>query len=94
MSSVEEARREKIKRSVQEIAGRKHNVTLAEIERVMSQLGDHCTVTSVENGHQRMYAIDGVRFGVCTHHPGRKQIKAIYVKEFLRAMSETGWYED
>ena len=41
-----------------------------------------------------MYAIDGVRFGICTNHPGKKQIKAIYVKQFLRAMAETGWYED
>jgi len=85
---------EKIKQSIREIAGRKQNVTLAEIERVMSQLKDHCAVSSVENDHQRMYAIDGVRFGICTHHPGTKQIKAIYVKQFLRAMAETGWYED
>lgn len=85
---------EKIKLLISEIAGRKHNVTLAEIERVMSQLQDHCTVSSVENDHQRMYAIDGVRFGVCTHRTGGKQLKAIYVKEFLRAMSETGWYEN
>ncbi|MGA2896866.1 MAG: hypothetical protein ABSE27_04635 [Acidobacteriaceae bacterium] len=85
---------EKIKLLIREIAGRKHNVTLAEIERVMNQLQDHCTVSSVENDHQRMYAIDGVRFGVCTHRSGGKQLKAIYVKEFLRAMSETGWYEN
>jgi hypothetical protein len=85
---------EKIKRTIREIAGRKQNVTLAEIERVMNQLKGHCAVTSIENDHQRMYAIDGVRFSICTHHPGTKQIKAIYVKQFLRAMAETGWYED
>jgi hypothetical protein len=90
MSSVE-----KIKRSIREIAGRKQNVTGAEIHRlVMGQMKDHCIVSCVENDHQRMYAIDGVRFGICTHHPGTKQIKAIYVKQFLRAMAETGWYED
>jgi len=49
---------EKIKRSIREIVDRKQNVTLAEIERVMNQLKDHCAVSSVENDHQRMYAID------------------------------------
>ena len=64
------------------------------IERLMNQLKEHATVASVENDHQRMYSVDGVRFGICTHHPGSKQIKSAYVKEFLRAMSDTGWYEN
>jgi hypothetical protein len=84
----------KIRSAIREIAGRKKNVTLAEIERLMNQLKEHAVVTSVENDHQRIYSIDGVRFGICTHHPGSKQIKSAYVKEFLRVMSETGWYED
>ena len=85
---------EKIKRSIREIAGKKQNATLADIERVMNQLKDHCSVSSVENDHQRLYVINGIRFSVCTHRSGGKQIKAIYVKLFLRAMTETGWYED
>jgi hypothetical protein len=85
---------EKIKKVISEIAGRKQNVTLAEIERVMNQLKDHCSVTLKQNVHQRLYSIDGVRFSICPHHPGGKQVKAVYVKEFLRAMSETGWYEN
>ena len=43
---------EKIKQSIREIAGRKQNVTLAEIERVMNQLKDHCRVSLVKNDHR------------------------------------------
>lgn len=85
---------EKIRRTIREIASRKQNVTLSEIERVMNQLNAFGTVSFVENDHQRLYSFEGIRFGICTHHPGKKQIKAIYVKNFLRVMAETGWYEN
>jgi hypothetical protein len=85
---------EKIRRVIQDLANRKQNVTLSEIEWVMGQLARYGTVTQVDNEHQRLYSFEGRRFGVCTHHPGRKQIKAIYVKNFLQAMMEAGWYEN
>lgn len=86
---------EKIKRSIREIAGRKQNVTLADIERVMNQLADHFNVSCTQNVHQRLYAVDRmVRFSVCTHRGGSKQIKSIYVTNFLQAMSKIGYYEN
>lgn len=94
MSTDANAKKEKIRLYIREIAGRRQNVTLTEIEWVVNQLKGHCTVSVVANDHQRVYSIDGIRFGVCTHRSGGKQIKAVYVKEFLRVMTETGWYED
>ena len=38
--------------------------------------------------------IDGQIFSICTHHRGNKQVKAVYVDQFLDAMSELGLYED
>ena len=88
------ATEEKIRRAIKELAERKQNVTLSQIEWVMGQLAHHGKVTQVDNEHQRLYSFEGRRFGIGTHHPGQKQIKAIYLKNFLQAMMETGWYED
>ena len=85
---------EKVRRTIKQIAARKQNVTLDEIDWVMNQIAKHGCLVVVENDHQRIYSLDGVRFGVCTHHSGRKQIKAIYVKAFISAMRDLGWYEE
>ena len=86
------ATKEKIKRAIQEIACRKKNIRLEEIEWVMNQLKAHGKVTERGNVHQRMYSFDGHRFGICTH--SGKQLNPVYVDEFLSAMSDTGWFED
>jgi len=87
------ATEDKIRQEIRAIAQRRKNVRLEEIEWVINQLRTFGTVSIRENDHQRMYSFNGHRFGVCTHHPGA-QINHAYVRGFLLAMSDAGWYED
>jgi len=84
---------DKIKARIREIANRQNNVTLSDIEWVMSQLKRIATVTLTTNVHANIWTIDGELFTVCTHHKGSKQLKSPYVKSFLNAMTNTGWYD-
>jgi hypothetical protein len=85
----------KVRALIQEIAGRPNNVTEDEIKWVVDQLENLGLETSSErNDHQVMYSVEGEQFGICTHHRGAKQIKRCYVRLFLTAMSNIGWYED
>jgi len=85
----------KVRAFIAEIAGRPNNVTEDEIRWVVDQLANLGVETSRDgNDHQVMYTVEGEQFGICTHHKGAKQIKRCYVKAFLTAMSNTGWYED
>lgn len=85
----------KVKAFIKEIAGRPKNVTEDEIHWIVDQLTSLGLETSRDsNGHQVMYVVAGEQFGVCTHHRGSKQIKNCYVRKFLAAMANIGWYED
>lgn len=85
----------KIQDRIQEIAGRRNNVRLADIEWVVNSLADHgYKVRSVQNEHQVLFTIDGKKFSVCQHHKGRSQLNSCYVKAFLGAMMELGIYDD
>jgi len=86
---------EKIQERIRELAGRRKNVKLTEIQWVISQLGQNGYDTaSRDNGHQMLFRVGPVRFGVCSHNPGSSQIKACYVDGFVDAMIEIGLYED
>jgi hypothetical protein len=84
---------DKIRARIREIANRQKNVTLSEIEWVMSHLGQFAKVTLLKNVHAHLWTIDGETFTVCIHNRGSKQLKPVYVKSFLNAMVNTGWYE-
>jgi hypothetical protein len=85
----------KIKESIEEIAGRRKNVTFSEIERVIGQLAAHgFTVKSRPAGdHAVIFHINDTVFSIATHRRGGKQILPCYVDEFLGAMIELGLYE-
>lgn len=83
----------KIRARIVEIATRPQNVTLADIEWVMGQLGQFGHVEVSGNVHMKLWRFEDAIFSVCTHRGGGKQIKAIYVRNFLNAMIKTGWYE-
>lgn len=87
------ASEEKIKQFIKELSGRKNNVPIDDIEWVMRQLEAFGLVTRKQNDHQVLFTFNGRPFGLATHRSGGKQLKAVYVKEFLEAMSETGWFE-
>ncbi len=83
-----------IKSRIRDIAQRRKNVTLAEIDSVMTQLAQFHTVKSRSARHGKLYRIDNQRFMINTHTPGSKQVKAYSVDDFLDAMIELGWFED
>ena len=87
-------RDERILERIRDIAGRPKNVTLEDIEWVIGQIEAHHYVKRREFAHGILFRIDGQRFSVCTHHRGSRQLKVAYVKGFLRAMSELGWYDE
>lgn len=87
------ASEEKIRQFINELSNRKNNVSVDDIEWVMKQLEAFGRVTRRQNDHQVLYTFQGRPFGIATHRNGGKQLKAVYVKEFLEAMSETGWFE-
>jgi hypothetical protein len=89
------ANESKVRAYIAEIAGRPNNVTEDEIHWVVDQLDNLGLDTARDaNDHQVMYTVGGEQFGICTHHRGAKQIKSCYVRKFLAAMSNIGWYED
>lgn len=85
----------KIQERIQEIAGRRKNVRLSDIDWVFKNLAaiGHET-RRVANEHQVLFTIDGKKFSVCPHHRGESQLKSCYVKAFLSAMIELGIYDD
>jgi hypothetical protein len=86
----------KVKATIKEIAGRRANVTIEEIEWVVAQLKENgCKTDSrAAGGHQVIFTVDKEIFGVCTHHKGGRQLKRCYVNAFMDAMIKLGFYED
>ncbi|MHB1796452.1 MAG: hypothetical protein ACYCPO_15965 [Acidobacteriaceae bacterium] len=88
------ASEEKIRERIREIAGRKNNVDAAEIDWVMNQLKQFGNVSvETENVHIKMWRFDDEIFSICPHTKGGRQLKPVYVKNFLNAMMKTGWYD-
>jgi hypothetical protein len=85
----------KIKEHIRELAHRKKNVRLSEIEWVVNNLAlNGFESRTAGNEHQKIFTINKTKFGVCTHHTGSSQLKPEYVKQFVVAMIELGLYDD
>jgi hypothetical protein len=83
-----------VREKIAEIAQREKNVELDEIQWVVKHLGENGYEVSVKsNDHQHLFRVNRIRFGVCHHNPGSKQIKPCYVREFLDTMADLGLYE-
>ena len=85
---------ERVRSAIRDIANKRNNVAVEEIEWVVSQLANYHSVTRKEGPHGVRFRVDGQRFGVCTHHRGSKQVKACYVDDFVSAMIELGWFDE
>jgi hypothetical protein len=85
----------KIKEAINEIAGSRGNVTIEQIEWVVSHLHKNGKKTGSRpaGDHQILFTVEGESFGVCTHHKNR-QLKRHYVNEFIKAMIKLGLYEE
>jgi hypothetical protein len=86
---------ERLKKEIADIARRPKAVRFAEIDRIVNQLGILGFDTAVRRGKETvLFRVEGERFGVCDHNPGRQHVKRVYVKEFLGAMANLGLYEE
>lgn len=85
-----------VKKEIARIAERgRNNVTVSEIERVVNQLSSNgYTIDQRKTSHGVLFQINGQAFHVCTHHRGSSQVKACYVKDFIKAMIQLELYDD
>lgn len=85
-----------VKSFIGKLAQRPSNVTVDEIEWVLTQLRDHhgYTVKCRQTKHCLLFRVGDQRFGVNVHNPGNKQVKRYSVKDFLSAMIELELFED
>lgn len=86
---------EKIRHTIADIAQRRNNVMISEIDWVLARLGEHGfnVREARKTKHGMLYGVESCRFSICTHHSGSKQVKACYVDDFVNAMIEIGLYE-
>jgi hypothetical protein len=85
---------ERIRAAIRDIAQRRNNVTLGEIEWVIARLGQHYDVGVRQARHGILFRVGNQRFMVNTHNPGSKQVKPYSVDGFIDAMTELGLYEE
>jgi len=85
---------ERVRKAIQDIARRRNNVTLGEIDWVVDKLSQMHKTRRREARHGVLFGIDNQRFMVNYHNPGNKQVKTYSVGDFLDAMAELGWYEE
>jgi len=69
---------EKVKEKISDIAEHRKNTTAVEIEWVVSQLPrlGFAVREPRKTRHGVLYGVGPVRFMICTHNPGSKQVKA------------------
>jgi len=83
---------ERVKKTIEDIARRRNNVTLNEIEWVVAKLSGRFAIRRREARHGVLFGVGNQRFMVNCHNPGSKQVKGYSVDEFINAMTELGLY--
>jgi hypothetical protein len=87
-------RLDKVKEAIRGLAHRTANVEIEELIGIVESLGPlGYSVRVRKANHGALLAIDDQRVNVCFHNRGSKQLKPVYVRQFLRAMIELGLYE-
>jgi hypothetical protein len=84
---------ERVKKAIEDIARRRNNVTLNEIEWVVGKLAARFSIRRRQARHGVLFGVGDQRFMVNCHNPGSKQVKSYSVDEFINAMTELGLYE-
>lgn len=85
----------RVQARIAELAGRRKNVTIEEMEWVVSQLKALGYDTNVRGTqHNKMFRVGRAFFSVCSHNKGSRQVKSCYVDNFLKAMIELELYEE
>jgi hypothetical protein len=85
---------ERVKEAISQIAQRRNNVTLEEIEWVVKKLSEWHATRQRKAKHGVLFSVAGHRFMVNCHNPGSKQVKKYSVDAFIDAMIELGWFDE
>lgn len=85
---------DKIKAAIRELAWRRGNVTLSEIEWIVNKLREFLPVNIRKATHGTLFRVGPRRFMINAHNPGNKQVKSYSVDDFIEAMTDLGWYEE
>jgi hypothetical protein len=85
----------KIRERIREIARRRQNVELSEIEWVVNQLEQQgYVVTATDARHGKLFRVGSSQpFMVNHHNRGNKQVKAYSVKDFIDRMIDLDLYD-
>src|SRR5262245_50202948 len=85
---------EKIKKEIADIASRPNGVEFSEIDRIVRHLGTiGYRVSSRAGTHLHLFVVGSERFTVCKHNPKRKELKSVYVRNFLTTMTALELYD-
>jgi len=85
---------QQIRDRIRELAQSPKNVSLSDLEAIVNQLGQNGYRTRIRKStHGQLLSINTQRINVCFHNRGSGQLKACYVKQFIRAMIELGLYD-
>jgi len=85
----------RIKEEIAELALRPNSVRFAELERIVSRLQEVGYDTQSKAGrHSHLLRVNTERVTVCTHNPKRKELKPVYVRNFLQSMKALGLLDD
>lgn len=85
---------QRVRDSIRDIAQRRNNVMLGEIEWVMKKLSETYKTRQRPARHGILFGIENLRFMVNCHNPGSKQVKSYSVDDFIDAMEDLGLYEE
>src|SRR5260370_17554500 len=83
---------ERIRNVIQDIAQRRNNVTLSEIEWVIDKLSETYTVRRPEARHGVLFGFGNQRFMVNHHNPGNKQTQSHSCISFVNPILQLGLY--
>lgn len=84
----------RIREAIREVATRKANVRLNELEDIVNRLGQiGYRVRIRQSTHGMLLAVDDKRINACFHNRGNSQLHPKYVRQFLGMMIELGLYE-
>jgi hypothetical protein len=86
----------RIQEQILSMEGRPNNVEESEITRILRKLRDEHGIDAGwrDTGHGKSCWIGNSTFSICTHNRGSKQLKACYVKAFIKATMEAGIYDE
>lgn len=83
-----------IREQIQQIAQSPRNVRLDDIRRVVKGLGAFHQTSERRAKESVLFRVEDRVFSVCAHNRNDQHLKVCYVRGFLDAMEDLGWYDE